>query len=204
MRRRGRRAHARARPQEAAGCDERHPPALHARRGRPQAPAQWRALPARHRAHLGHLPRAPARRGAGRGEPLRLLAGRDSLRISRGTGARGRDPGDPPAQAHLRGPRRALSAGRASRGGADRRARAAAGGGDGLRAFLPHGARHRALRAQRVDPLPGAWLRRQFRDLLLPRHHRGGPGPHVGAVRTLHLQGEERAARHRRGFRARR
>ena len=41
------------------------------------------------------------------------------------------------------------------------------------RRLLPHRVGHRALRAAQRDPLPGPRLRRQFRRLLLPRHHRG-------------------------------
>ena len=48
---------------------------------------------------------------------------------------------------------------------ADRRA--------GLRALFPHRARHRALRALAGHSVPGPRLGRQFRRLLLPRHHRG-------------------------------
>ena len=59
------------------------------------------------------------------------------------------------------------------------------------------------LRAVARHPLPGARLGGQFRGLLLPRHHRGGPGAHVAAVRALHLARAQRAARHRRGLRAR-
>ena len=52
-------------------------------------------------------------------------------------------------------------------------------------------------------PLPGARLGRQFGHLLLPRHHRCRARHHRHAVRALHLEGAQRAARHRRRFRAR-
>ena len=43
----------------------------------------------------------------------------------------------------------------------------------------------------------------QFRRLLLPRHHRGRPEPRQPSLRALHLAEPQRAARHRRRFRAR-
>ncbi|MCK7580272.1 MAG: hypothetical protein MZV65_34615 [Chromatiales bacterium] len=47
-----------------------------------------------------------------------------------------------------------------------------------LRAVLPHRARHRALRARARHPVPGPRLGGQLGGLLLPGHHRGGPGAH--------------------------
>ena len=67
------------------------------------------------------------------------------------------------------------------------RARARADRRAALRAVLPHGARHRALRALAQDPLPGPRLGGELGGLLLPRHHRGRPGAHGAAVRALHL-----------------
>ena len=55
----------------------------------------------------------------------------------------------------------------------------------------------------RGDPLPGPRLGGQFRGLLLPRHHRGRSGALRSAVRALRLARAQRAARHRRRFRAR-
>ena len=55
----------------------------------------------------------------------------------------------------------------------------------------------------RGHPLPGPRLGGQLRGLLLPRHHRGRPGQRRPAVRALHLRRAQRAARHRRRFRAR-
>ncbi|CAB3928596.1 hypothetical protein LMG3410_06454 [Achromobacter aegrifaciens] len=50
--------------------------------------------------------------------------------------------------------------------------------------------------------MPGPRVRRQLRGLLLPGHHRSGSGARQQPVRTLHQQGTQRAARHRRGLRA--
>ena len=82
-----------------------------------------------------------------------------------------------------------------ARARADRRAR--------VRAVLPHRARHRAVRALAAHPLPGPRLGGELGGVLLPRHHRGRSRAHVAAVRALHLQGAQRAARHRRRLRAR-
>ena len=59
------------------------------------------------------------------------------------------------------------------------------------------------LRARQRHPLPGARLGGQFRRLLLPRHHRGRSRQHRSPVRALRLDRAQRAARHRRRFRAR-
>ncbi len=82
-----------------------------------------------------------------------------------------------------------------SRAGADRQAQ--------LRRLFPHRPRHHPLRPREGHPLPGPRLGRQFRRLLLPRHHRGEPGDMRPALRALHLRGARRAARYRRRFRAR-
>ena len=84
-------------------------------------------------------------------------------------------------------------AGRA-RARADRRAR--------LRALLPHRARHRAVRARAQRSSARGAARRRTRRSATPRHHRGRSGAHVDAVRALHLARAQRAARHRRRFRA--
>ena len=74
----------------------------------------------------------------------------------------------------------------------------------GDRALLPDRARDRHAGAQDGHPLPGPRLGRQFRRLLLPRHHRGRiPTRSRGPVRALPVQRARRAARHRRRFRAR-
>ena len=52
-------------------------------------------------------------------------------------------------------------------------------------------------------PLPGARLGGQFDGLLLPRDHRGRSGALRSSVRALRLARAQRAARHRRRFRAR-
>ncbi len=51
-------------------------------------------------------------------------------------------------------------------------------------------------------PVPGPRLGGQLRGLLLPRHHRGRSGAHERALRALHQPRAQRAARHRRRFRA--
>ena len=83
------------------------------------------------------------------------------------------------------------------------RPRARSRAADGLRALLPHRARHRAFRQIARHPVPGPRLGRQLDAVLLPRHHRGRPRPPRPAVRALHLGGPQRAARHRCRFRAR-
>ena len=99
--------------------------------------------------------------------------------------------------------RQALSARPAGQGARQHRARTRADRAARLRALFPHRLRHRALRALAEHPLPGPRLGRQFRRVLLPRHHRGRSRPRRSAVRALHLAGAARAARHRRRFRAR-
>ena len=59
------------------------------------------------------------------------------------------------------------------------------------------------VRALAAHPVPGPRQRGQQRGLLLHRRHRGGPGAHERAVRALHQQGAQRAARHRHRLRAR-
>ena len=56
---------------------------------------------------------------------------------------------------------------------------------------------------QQGHPLPGPRLGGQLLGLLLPRHHRGRSRPVRPAVRALRLGRAQRAARHRRRFRAR-
>ena len=116
-------------------------------------------------------------------------------------------PGMTPAQALRRftieGARQALSEGRALEGAPAAGARAAADRRLPLRDVLPHGARHRALCARAEDPVPGPRLGGQLRRLLLPARDRGGPGARQPAVRALHQQGAQGAARHRRRLRAR-
>ena len=72
-----------------------------------------------------------------------------------------------------------------------------------LRALFSHRPRHRALRPHARNPVPGPRLGGQFRGLLLPRHHRGRPGAIRSSLRALHLARAQRAAGHRRRFRAR-
>ncbi len=72
-----------------------------------------------------------------------------------------------------------------------------------LRALFPDRARPRRVRARARHPVPGTRLGGELRRLLRARHHRGGPGAHVDAVRALHLARAQRAPRHRRGLRAR-
>jgi hypothetical protein len=62
--------------------------------------------------------------------------------------------------------------------------------------------RHRPLRPRQGHPLPGPRLGGQLGGLLLPWHHRGGPGADGDAVRALRLARARRAAGHRRGLRA--
>ena len=52
------------------------------------------------------------------------------------------------------------------------------------------------------DSVPGPRLGGQFGGVLLPRHHRGRSVAHGNAVRALHLARAQRAAGHRRRFRA--
>ena len=119
------------------------------------------------------------------------------------------------AQQHLedltwKGAQQALSQGQVSRRSSQRGQDAARRGARAhrqarLRALLPDRPRRRRLRAQpgEADSLPGTRLGGQQRGLLLPRHHRGQPERKQAAVRPLHLGEPQRAARHRRRFRAR-
>ena len=59
-----------------------------------------------------------------------------------------------------------------------------------------------AFARSRGDPLPGPRLGGQLGGLLRARHHRGRSRADVDAVRALHQQGAQRAARHRRRLRA--
>ena len=74
-----------------------------------------------------------------------------------------------------------------------------------LRALLPHRARHRPLCAREPrHPLPGPRLGGQLGGLLLASASpRSIPAQRRPAVRALHLDRAQRAARHRRRFRAR-
>ena len=83
------------------------------------------------------------------------------------------------------------------------RARAAIDRAARLCPLFPDRPRHRAVCAAARHPVPGARLGRQFGRLLLPRHHRGRPGPHRRVVRALYQRRAQRAARHRCRFRAR-
>ena len=55
---------------------------------------------------------------------------------------------------------------------------------------------------RRENSVPGARLGGQFGGVLLPRRHRGRSRKDRRAVRALHQRGTQRAARHRRRFRA--
>ena len=72
-----------------------------------------------------------------------------------------------------------------------------------IRAVLSDRPRHRALCAIERHSVPGPRLGGEFRDLLLPRHHRGRSREGRSPVRALRLRRTARAARHRRRFRAR-
>ena len=72
-----------------------------------------------------------------------------------------------------------------------------------LRALFPHRARHRALRPLARNSVPGPRLGGQFGGLLLSRDHRGRSGALRSPVRALRLARAQRAAGHRRRFRAR-
>ena len=116
-------------------------------------------------------------------------------------------PGHTPAshlrQAHRRRAGEAVWAGRlpSRRARADR-ARARADRGARLRAVFPHRSRHRRVRALAGDSLPGPRLGGQLGRLLRARHHRSRPLADEHAVRAVHLEGAQRAARHRRRLRA--
>ena len=163
-------------------------------------------------------PPAQRRRGRRRAAPLarrrpaqRRARRRARLRPAQGLAAAAQAP-------HPRGPHRRLVAAGAGvarlrgavrrtaarRGGprADR-ARAAGGGGEGLLRLLRHRPRHRRLRPQPGDPLPGPGLGGQLGDLLRARHHRGRRGLLPAALRAVHLRAPRRGARHRRRLRLR-
>ena len=154
--------------------------------------------------------RSSIRRAAGRDpgdrRALRLLARRAALRVSARARARGRDAASLPAQARPRqGARAALAGGRARPTCATQIEHELA-----LIAELRYEPYFLtvhdivAMRARRRHPVPGPRLGRQFRRLLLPRHHRGRSRRACEhAVRALHLEGAQRAARHRRRLRAR-
>ena len=75
----------------------------------------------------------------------------------------------------------------------------------GLCLLFPDRPRHRRVRARAgaADPVPGARLGGQFGRLLPARRHLGRSDATRPAVLALRLRGAQRAARHRRRFRAR-
>ncbi len=205
-----RRHHRRAVPHAgapaAAGRADLHPRALHHRHGGVPAGDQRRAAPEAGSRDAAAVRRPRGRRRAhpGTGRSLPVLARRVVLRVP-GRAERGEPhPAAGAGAADLGGCRRAPARAECRAARHDR-ARAAADRVQGLRAVLPDGARHRAVRtlARSADPVPGPRLRRQLGGLLLPRRHRRRPDRDRPAVRALHLRGPRRAARHRRGFRAR-
>ena len=133
---------------------------------------------------------------------LHFFAGRAAIRISRRARAARRHARglsaagnvDRCASAVSRTASRTRCRSRSSTNCADPRAR--------VRAVFPDGVRHRALRAQPAHPVPGPRLGGQLRGLLLPGRHRSRSRARQHAVRALHQQGAQRAARHRRRFRA--
>jgi hypothetical protein len=145
--------------------------------------------------------RAAGRDPGGR-RALRILARRAALRVPRGSGAGRRDAGFLAAPADRGRPRAALPGRRAGQGGGPGRARAGADRRDALRAVFPHRARHRRLGARAGASCARGAARRRIRRCATrsssPRSTRRAPH----AVRALRLEGAQRAARHRRRFRA--
>ena len=204
--RRERRAVSCAGAAAAAGRRDLHPRARHHRHGRAAARSQCRAAPETARRNGAAVP--PRARGdrpdAALSRSLQLLARRaDEDRISGREPRRLRDAAGRAGRARRGGLPAPLSRRRASESAPRARPRARHDGQARLRAILSHRARHRQLRALQGHPVPGARLRGQFGHLLLPRHHRGGPRKGRSPVRALRLRGAQRAARHRRRFRAR-
>ncbi len=165
--------------------------------------AQRRAAPALAAAAGAAVPPGVAAGQCAHRRELCVLARRTALRIPGRTGARGPDADRAPARAHRHRRARALPARLAGqRAGTDRKGNGADRSA-ALRSLLPHRARHRALCTLAEHPVPGPRLGGQFGGLLLPGHHRSQPDAHHAAVRALHLARAQRAARHRRRFRAR-
>ncbi len=71
-----------------------------------------------------------------------------------------------------------------------------------LRPLLPHRPRYRPLREGKGHPRARPRLGGEFRRLLRPRHHRGRSRALRPPLRALHLGRAQRAAGHRRRFRA--
>ncbi len=202
-RRRGRRPHARPRAARAAGHAHRDPREKTARRMRLRAASERRAAPALARAPLDDLPGGAARGDRRDRAALHVLAGRAALRIPGGDRAGRRDARLASAQAH-RGRTRAKVSRRAGspRGPRADRARARADRRIAVRALFPHRPRHRRVRALEGHPVPGPRLGGELGGLLRARHHRGRPNADEHAVRALHQPRAQRAAGHRRRFRA--
>ena len=201
--RRRRRAHACQIAAPGAGCADRAAPQDHGVRCR------LRAVPER-RTTSAHAPAPGAAVSAGiaggnaeHRRAMQFLARRTALRIPGGNRAGRRDARFLAAPGDRARPAPALPAGRAGQGAGAHRARTGADRRDGLRSLFPDRVRHRPLRPQPENPLPGARLGGQFGGVLRARHHRGRSGALGHAVRALHLEGTRRAAGHRRRFRAR-
>lgn len=77
-----------------------------------------------------------------------------------------------------------------------------AGRADGLCPLFPHGQFDRPVRIEPGNIVPGTRQRGQFGDLLRARRHLDRPDQASAAVRTLHLDRAQGAARHRCRFRA--
>ena len=194
-----------SRPAPAAGRDRLHPRGLHPRRGRLPPGGQRRAPPqaaVRDGAAVLRPPRGDRRDGRDR-RGLHLLAGRAGLRVPGRAGSAGEDGAGSSDREDLGPGPLALPRRHSRRDREDARRGAEPHPEDGLRALLPDPVRHRGIRPRPGHPVPGARLGRQFRGLLLPRHHRGRPDADPASVRPLHLREPRRAARHRRRFRAR-
>ena len=98
---------------------------------------------------------------------------------------------------------RPLSSRHSRQGERTARARVDPDRGAALRGVFPDRVGSRRLRPCTRHSLPGARLGGQFRGLLLPGHHLRRSRAKRSALRTLHQQGTQRGARHRRRFRAR-
>ncbi|KAF1858517.1 hypothetical protein Lal_00015034 [Lupinus albus] len=193
---------ARALAQTPAGHDDGHPRRQARGPMRLRTGAERGAAPALARAPREHLPaRGAGRDGAHRG-PVHVLAGRAALRIPGRSGPGRPHGGHLSARADVDRCAPALPGRHPREGAGADRVRTRADRGDALRALLPHRVRHRAPRALATHPVPGPRLGRQFRRVLLPGHHGSRPGARQPAVRALHLERTQRAARHRRRLRA--
>ena len=148
---------------------------------------------------------------AGRGSAQRGARRRARLRPPQGLPAAAQAPHPPGAHGRLlaagagvAGLRRAVRRPAARRGGpGPHRARAAGDGREGLRRLLRDRPRHRRLRPQPGDPLPGPRFRGQLGGLLRPGRHRGRRDLLPAALRAVHLRAPRRGARHRRRLRLR-